>query len=250
MFTKDIGIDLGTANTLVYMKGRGIIMREPSVVAVDPRSDELRVRSVGHEAKAVIGRAPGSIVAVRPLKDGVIADFDITAAMLQSFIRQACGSTLLARPRVVICVPSGVTEVERRAVRQAAAKAGARQVTVIEEPMAAAIGSGGKTCRIFTGSYTGTGTTSVSIPTPFYPVLAFVQSAGMATALCLFRSADTVQNNKDFGVGDGKSLTVTWGARQLSWVCSSGGTMSSTYAGNSKNVEYHYVIVGFDNAGA
>ena len=87
MFTKDIGIDLGTANTLVYMKGRGIIMREPSVVAVDPRSDELRVRSVGHEAKAVIGRAPGSIVAVRPLKDGVIADFDITAAMLQSFIR-------------------------------------------------------------------------------------------------------------------------------------------------------------------
>ena len=142
MFTKDIGIDLGTANTLVYMKGRGIIMREPSVVAVDPRSDELRVRSVGHEAKAVIGRAPGSIVAVRPLKDGVIADFDITAAMLQSFIRQACGSTLLARPRVVICVPSGVTEVERRAVRQAAAKAGARQVTVIEEPMAAAIGSG------------------------------------------------------------------------------------------------------------
>ena len=142
MFTKDIGIDLGTANTLVYMKGRGIIMREPSVVAVDPRSDELRVRSVGHEAKAVIGRAPGSIVAVRPLKDGVIADFDVTAAMLQSFIRQACGNSILARPRVVICVPSGVTEVERRAVRQAAAKAGARQVTVIEEPMAAAIGSG------------------------------------------------------------------------------------------------------------
>ena len=121
MFTKDIGIDLGTANTLVYMKGRGIIMREPSVVAVDPRSDELRVRSVGHEAKAVIGRAPGSIVAVRPLKDGVIADFDVTAAMLQSFIRQACGNSIMARPRVVICVPCGVTEVERRAVRQAAA---------------------------------------------------------------------------------------------------------------------------------
>ena len=143
MFTKDIGIDLGTANTLVYMKGRGIIMREPSVVAVDPRSDELRVRSVGHEAKAVIGRAPGSIVAVRPLKDGVIADFDVTAAMLQSFIRQACGNSILARPRVVICVPSGVTEVERRAVRQAAAKAGARQVTVIEEPMVAVISLSG-----------------------------------------------------------------------------------------------------------
>src|SRR5699024_6639971 len=98
MFTKDIGIDLGTANTLVYMKGRGIIMREPSVVAVDTRTEELRVRSVGREAKAVIGRAPGSIVAVRPLKDGVIADFDITAAMLQSFIRQACGRRWFARP--------------------------------------------------------------------------------------------------------------------------------------------------------
>ena len=142
MFTCDIGIDLGTANTLVYMKGRGIIIREPSVVAVDARTDELRVRCVGHEAKAIIGAAPNSILAVRPLKDGVIADFDITAAMLQSFIRQACGSRLFMRPRVVICVPSGVTEVERRAVRQAAAKAGARQVTVIEEPMAAAIGAG------------------------------------------------------------------------------------------------------------
>lgn len=142
MFTCDIGIDLGTANTLVYMKGRGIIIREPSVVAVDARTDELRVRCVGHEAKAIIGAAPNSILAVRPLKDGVIADFDFTAAMLQSFIRQACGSRLFVRPRVVICVPSGVTEVERRAVRQAAAKAGARQVTVIEEPMAAAIGAG------------------------------------------------------------------------------------------------------------
>lgn len=142
MFTCDIGIDLGTANTLVYMKGRSIIIREPSVVAVDARTDELRVRCVGHEAKAIIGAAPNSILAVRPLKDGVIADFDITAAMLQSFIRQACGSRLFVRPRVVICVPSGVTEVERRAVRQAAAKAGARQVTVIEEPMAAAIGAG------------------------------------------------------------------------------------------------------------
>ena len=120
MFTCDIGIDLGTANTLVYMKGRGIIIREPSVVAVDARTDELRVRCVGHEAKAIIGAAPNSILAVRPLKDGVIADFDITAAMLQSFIRQACGSRLFVRPRVVICVPSGVTEVERRAVRQAA----------------------------------------------------------------------------------------------------------------------------------
>ena len=120
----------------------------------------------------------------------------------------------------------------------------------LQAALTAAVGTTGYNCRMIAGSYTGTGSTSVSIPTPFYPVLAFVQSAGMATAFCLFRSADTVQNNKDFGVGDGKSLTVTWGARQLSWVCSSGGTMSSTYAGNSKNVEYHYVIVGFDNAGA
>ena len=142
MFTKDIGIDLGTANTLVYMKGRGIIMREPSVVAVDPRSDELRVRSVGHEAKAVIGRTPGSIVAVRPLKDGVIADFDITTNMLENFLKKACGNSMFSRPRVVICIPSGVTEVERRAVREATLKAGARQVSVIEEPMAAAIGAG------------------------------------------------------------------------------------------------------------
>ena len=109
MFSKDIGIDLGTANTLVYMRGKGIIIREPSVVAVDVKMD--RVRYVGQEAKDVIGRTPGSIVAVRPLKDGVIADFDVTAAMLQSFIRQACGNSILARPRVVICVPSGVTEV-------------------------------------------------------------------------------------------------------------------------------------------
>ena len=141
---------------------------------------------------------------------------------------------------------------EKAAATALAAEAENRSAALaaLQTALSAAIGSGGKTCRIFTGSYTGTGSTSVSIPTPFYPVLAFVQSAGMATALCLFRSADTVQNNKDFGVGDGKSLTVTWGARQLSWVCSSGGTMSSIYAGNSKNVEYHYGIVGFDNAGA
>ena len=140
MFNKDIGIDLGTANTLVYMKGKGIIMREPSVVAVDTKTDT--VRYVGHEAKEVIGRTPGSIVAVRPLKEGVIADFDIASSMLQIFIKKACGTSLFNRPRVVICIPSGVTEVERRAVREASLKAGARQVMVIEEPMAAAIGAG------------------------------------------------------------------------------------------------------------
>ena len=140
MFSKDIGIDLGTANTLVYLRGKGIIMREPSVVAVDTKTDE--VRSVGHEAKAVIGRTPGSIMAVRPLKDGVIADFDITANMLARFIKKVCGNSMFFRPRVVICIPSGVTEVERRAVKEASLKAGARQVRVIEEPMAAAIGAG------------------------------------------------------------------------------------------------------------
>ena len=140
MFQKDIGIDLGTANTLVFVKGKGIIMREPSVVAVDTRTDT--VKFVGQEAKDVIGRTPGSIVAVRPLKDGVIADFDITASMLQIFIKKVFSKNFLVRPRVVICVPSGVTAVERRAVREATLKAGAKSVAVIEEPMAAAIGAG------------------------------------------------------------------------------------------------------------
>ncbi len=140
MFTKDIGIDLGTANTLVYMRGKGIIIREPSVVAVDTRTDQ--VRCVGTEAKDVIGRTPGSIVAVRPLKDGVIADFDITTSMLEAFIKKALVGTFFAKTRVVICIPSGVTEVERRAVKEAAENAGAKKVSIIEEPMAAAIGAG------------------------------------------------------------------------------------------------------------
>ena len=140
MFSKDIGIDLGTANTLVYMRGKGIIIREPSVVAVDTRTD--KVRCVGQEAKDVIGRTPGSIVAVRPLKDGVIADFDITTSMLQEFIRKAIAGSIFVKPRVIICIPSGVTAVERRAVKEAAENAGAKKVSIIEEPMAAAIGAG------------------------------------------------------------------------------------------------------------
>ena len=137
---KSIGIDLGTANTLVFMKGKGVIMREPSVVAVDTKNDT--VKFVGSEAKDVIGKTPGSIMVVRPLKDGVIADFDVTAAMLRIFIKKACGQSLVFKPTVVICIPSGVTEVERRAVREAAMNAGAGQVMIIEEPMAAAIGAG------------------------------------------------------------------------------------------------------------
>ncbi|MGN0517488.1 MAG: rod shape-determining protein [Acutalibacteraceae bacterium] len=140
MFSKDIGIDLGTANTLVFMKGKGIVMREPSVVAVDVRTDT--VLAVGAQAKEMIGRTPGSIVAVRPLKDGVIADFDITSTMLKHFIRKAVKSNMFSRPKVVVCIPSGVTEVERRAVEDAAGQAGAKDVELIEEPMAAAIGAG------------------------------------------------------------------------------------------------------------
>ncbi|MBQ8012028.1 MAG: rod shape-determining protein [Oscillospiraceae bacterium] len=140
MFTKDIGIDLGTANTLVYMRGKGIILREPSVVAVNTRTEKARY--VGKDAKQVIGRTPGSIVAIRPLKEGVIADFDLTITMLQEFIHKALKGTVFTRARVIICIPSGVTAVERRAVKEATEKAGARHVSVIEEPMASAIGAG------------------------------------------------------------------------------------------------------------
>ena len=140
MFSKDIGIDLGTANTLVYVKGKGIVLREPSVVAVDVRTDA--VLAVGREAKDMIGRTPDTIEAVRPLKDGVIADFDITAAMLRQFIKKAVKTSLFSRPRIVVCIPSGCTEVERRAVEDAARQAGAKQIELMEEPMAAAAGAG------------------------------------------------------------------------------------------------------------
>ena len=142
MFTRDIGIDLGTANTLVCIKGKGIVMREPSVVAYEARNDI--VRAVGTEAKEMIGRTPGSIIAVRPLKDGVIADFDVTAAMLKKFIKQALHGSIFTRVRIIICVPAGVTEVESRAVKDAAIQAGAspNNILLIPEPKAAAIGAG------------------------------------------------------------------------------------------------------------
>ncbi len=142
-FSSDLAIDLGTANTLVYVKGRGIVVSEPSVVAVsrDARGPD-RVRAVGQAAKDMLGRTPGHIVAIRPLKDGVIADFDITEAMLRYFIRRVHDRRTLVRPRIVIAVPSGITEVEKRAVRESAMLAGAREVYLIEEPMAAAIGAG------------------------------------------------------------------------------------------------------------
>ena len=142
LFSQDIGRDLGTANTLVFVKGKGIIIREPSVVAVDQRYNPVRVVAVGSQAKEMIGRTPGSIGAVRPLRNGVIADFDATAEMLRKFIRRAITASPFSKTRVMICVPSGVTEVERRAVNDAAKSAGARYVSLIEQPMAAALGAG------------------------------------------------------------------------------------------------------------
>ncbi|MCE5287363.1 MAG: rod shape-determining protein [Pelosinus sp.] len=138
--SRDMGIDLGTANTLVHVKGKGIVLREPSVVAI--QRDTGEVLAVGEEAKQMIGRTPGNIVAIRPLKDGVIADFDVTQAMLKYFIRKSMDTKSFIRPRVVVGVPSGVTEVEKRAVIDATIQAGAREAYLIEEPMAAAIGAG------------------------------------------------------------------------------------------------------------
>jgi len=142
-FSNDLAIDLGTANTLVYVKGKGIVLSEPSVVAVRKNArDRNKVMAVGREAKMMLGRTPGNIIAIRPMKDGVIADFEITEAMLRHFIRKVHNRRSLIRPRIIICVPSGITPVEKRAVRESAESAGAREVYLIEEPMAAAIGAG------------------------------------------------------------------------------------------------------------
>lgn len=138
--SKDMGIDLGTANTLVYVKGKGIVLREPSVVAFNTQTN--KPLAVGEEAKRMIGRTPGNIVAVRPLKDGVIADFDITQTMLRQFIEKTASKSAFTSPRIIVCFPSGVTEVERRAILEATKQAGARDVILMEEPMAAAIGAG------------------------------------------------------------------------------------------------------------
>ena len=140
MFSTDLAIDLGTANTLVYVKGKGVVLREPSVVTI--QKDTNKVLAVGGDAKSMVGRTPGNIVAIRPMKDGVIANFDVTEAMLRYFTHKVHNRKSLVRPRMVICVPSGITQVERRAVRDSAENAGAREVYLIEEPMAAAIGVG------------------------------------------------------------------------------------------------------------
>ncbi len=162
IFSKDVGIDLGTANTLIYVQGRGIVVREPSVVAIDKY--EGKVLAVGTEANEMIGRTPENIIAVKPLKDGVIADFDITQAMIRRFIKQANIGGIF-KPRVIVCIPSGVTEVERRAVEETVMQAGAKEVVLMEEPMAAAIGAG-LPVQSATGSMVvdiGGGTTEVAV---------------------------------------------------------------------------------------
>ncbi|HAS4953127.1 TPA: rod shape-determining protein MreB, partial [Vibrio cholerae] len=168
MFSNDLSIDLGTANTLIYVKGQGIVLDEPSVVAI--RQDKGRggktVAAVGHAAKQMLGRTPGNISAIRPMKDGVIADFYVTEKMLQHFIRQVHDNSVLKpSPRVLVCVPCGSTQVERRAIRESALGAGAREVYLIDEPMAAAIGAGLRVSEP-TGSMVidiGGGTTEVAV---------------------------------------------------------------------------------------
>ncbi|MCQ2471581.1 MAG: rod shape-determining protein [Clostridia bacterium] len=141
LFSQDIGIDLGTANTLVFVKGKGIVIREPSVVAIDQRFNPPRVVAVGSQAKEMIGRTPGSVVALHPIQNGVVADFDATAEMLRRYIKKASGGSLFNRARIMVCVPSGVTEFERRAVNDAVKSAGAKYISIIESPLASAIGA-------------------------------------------------------------------------------------------------------------
>jgi rod shape-determining protein MreB len=166
VFSNDLAIDLGTANTLVYVKGKGIVLSEPSVVAVSTsHRAKNRVLAVGIEAKKMLGKTPGSIVAIRPMRDGVIADFEVTEAMLRHFIHKVHNRRTFVRPRIIIAVPSGITQVEKRAVRESAESAGAREVFLIEEPMAAAIGAGlpitEPTCNMVVDI--GGGTTEVAV---------------------------------------------------------------------------------------
>src|SRR5579875_3081033 len=163
MFSKEIGVDLGTANVLVHVKGQGIVLNEPSVVAIDQVTKQ--VVAVGEEARQMLGRTPGNIVAIRPLREGVIADFDVTEIMLRHFLRKTIGKSVMLRPRLMICVPAGITSVEQKAVREAAEACGVKQVDLIEEPKAAAIGAG---LNIFepSGSMVvdiGGGTTDVAV---------------------------------------------------------------------------------------
>lgn len=165
MFSNDMAIDLGTANTLVYVKGKGIVLNEPSVVAIKSKGGKTQVMAVGEEAKEMLGRTPGDIEAIRPMRDGVIADFEVAEEMIKHFIRKVHQRRSFASPEIIICVPSGATAVERRAIQESAISAGARRVKLIPEPMAAAIGAGLPVAEP-TGSMVvdiGGGTTEVAV---------------------------------------------------------------------------------------
>ena len=192
----DIGIDLGTANVLVYVKGKGIVLREPSVVAVD--KDNNRVLAIGEEARRMIGRTPGNIVAIRPLREGVIADYDITETMLRHFIEKVVGRSFVFRPRIMICIPSGVTMVEQRAVQEAAEQAGARHTQLIEEPLAAALGAGLDISEPY-GSMVvdiGGGTTDIAV----ISLGGIVQSASLRIAGDRFDSDIIAYVKKEFNL--------------------------------------------------
>ena len=192
----DIGIDLGTANVLVYVKGKGIVLREPSVVAVD--KDTNRVLAIGEEARRMIGRTPGNIVAIRPLREGVIADYDITETMLRHFIEKVVGRSFVFRPRIMICIPSGVTMVEQRAVQEAAEQAGARHTQLIEEPLAAALGAGLDISEPY-GSMVvdiGGGTTDIAV----ISLGGIVQSASLRIAGDRFDSDIIAYVKKEFNL--------------------------------------------------
>ena len=199
IMTKDVAIDLGTANTLIYVKGKGIVIREPSVVAIERYSG--KIVAVGSEANHMIGRTPDNIIVIRPMKDGVIADFDITQAMIKHFIRKA-NVVGIMKPRVVVCIPSGITEVERRAVEEAVMQAGAKEVALIEEPMAAAIGAGLPVNRA-TGSMVmdiGGGTTEVAV----ISMGGIVSSRSIRIAGDAFDTAiiNYLKKNVEINVGD------------------------------------------------
>jgi rod shape-determining protein MreB len=183
--SKDMGIDLGTANTLIYVKGKGILLREPSVVAIN--LDTKKVLAVGLEAKQMIGRTPGNIAAIRPMRDGVIADFDVTQTMLKKFIEKVSPKSAFTSPRIVVCFPSGVTEVEKRAIDEATKSAGAREVLLMEEPMAAAIGAG-LPVNEPTGSMIvdiGGGTTEIAV----------ISLGGIVTSKSLRMAGDELDNS-------------------------------------------------------
>ena len=196
MISADMAIDLGTANTLVYVKGRGIVLNEPSVVAIAEVKGRHQVLAVGDEAKMMLGRTPGNIHAIRPLRDGVIADFEVAEEMIKHFIRKVHNRRSFASPQVIVCVPSGSTAVERRAIQDSAEAAGARRVFLIEEPMAAAIGAGLPVTEA-TGSMVvdvGGGTTEVAVLS--LGGIAVVTDSEVATPVCPVANTSTYRNRE------------------------------------------------------